>query len=300
MNLEQQSYQRIIENLYGGLYFVDRQRVITYWNKAAEQISGFSAEELVGKSCADNILTHVDAAGCGLYTGDCPLAATIKDGQPREAQVFLHHKQGHRVPVSVRVSTLTDEQGSIVGGIELFTDNSNLAVYQERVRELEKLALLDKLTGLANRAFIEKELETRWHEYRSLGIPFGLLFIDIDHFKQFNDAHGHDTGDEVLRFVANTFIANTRPFDIYGRWGGEEFIAIFRNVDAAALEQLGNRIRLLVANSYIMHNDQKLSLTISIGATIALPEDNADSLLRRADRLLYASKSGGRNRLTLG
>ena len=122
MELEKDSYERIIENLHDGLYFVDRDRVITYWNKAAEQISGFTANEVVGKSCSDNILTHVDSEGNSLCTGECPLAATIVDGNPREAEVYMHHKGGHRIPVSVRVSILTDRDGIIIGGIELFTD----------------------------------------------------------------------------------------------------------------------------------------------------------------------------------
>jgi len=157
MGLEKDSYERIIENLYDGLYFVDRDRVITYWNKGAERISGFTADEVVGKSCADNILTHVDSQGNSLCTGMCPLAATIADGTLREAELFMHHKDGHRIPVSVRFSTLTDRDGIIIGGVEVFTDISNQEATKLRVKELEKLALLDNLTQLANRNYIERE-----------------------------------------------------------------------------------------------------------------------------------------------
>jgi len=104
MSLEKDFYESIIENLYEGLYFVDRNRVIKYWNKAAEQISGYTANEVVGKSCSDNILNHVDSKGNNLCTGMCPLAATITDGKPREDEVYMHHKNGHRIPFSVRVS----------------------------------------------------------------------------------------------------------------------------------------------------------------------------------------------------
>ncbi|MBT3368514.1 MAG: PAS domain-containing protein [Nitrospina sp.] len=80
MSFENDSYERILENLHDGLYFVDRDRTITYWNNAAEQISGFTAVEVVGTSCSNNILTHVDSDGNKLCTGMCPLAATISDG----------------------------------------------------------------------------------------------------------------------------------------------------------------------------------------------------------------------------
>jgi diguanylate cyclase (GGDEF)-like protein/PAS domain S-box-containing protein len=300
MGLEKDSYERIIENLYDGLYFVDRDRVITYWNKGAERISGFTADEVVGKSCADNILTHVDSQGNSLCTGMCPLAATIADGTLREAELFMHHKDGHRIPVSVRVSTLTDKDGIIIGGVEVFTDISNQEATKLRVKELEKLALLDNLTQLANRNYIEREIQSRFEEKKRLNVPFGILFIDIDHFKKFNDSYGHDVGDEVLKFVANTFVANTRPFDLYGRWGGEEFIGIIRNINGKELELLGNRVRILIENSFIIHENEKLYVTISIGATLVNKKDTIDSLIKRADTLLYKSKAAGRNCLTIG
>lgn len=300
MGLEHRSYESILKNLHDGLYFVDKNRTITYWNRAAERISGFAAEEVVGKSCSDNILTHVNEAGESLCTGMCPLAATIKDGKAREAEVFMHNKSGHRVPVSVRVSTLKDDAGNIIGGIELFTDISSLSANEIRIRELEKLAFVDKLTQLANRSYVEKNLSDRFAELKDLKIPFGILFMDIDHFKRFNDTYGHDVGDQVLIYTGKTFTANSRPFDLYGRWGGEEFIGIIRNTDEKELKEVAERVRILVANSYIVCNDEKLNVTISVGATVAREGDTADTLLKRADTMLYASKSSGRNRVSVG
>ncbi|MFQ5485191.1 MAG: GGDEF domain-containing protein, partial [Desulfobacterales bacterium] len=235
-----------------------------------------------------------------LCTGMCPLAATITDGKPREDEVYMHHKDGHRIPVSVRVSTLTDRDGKIIGGVELFTDISNQAANQLRVKELKKLVLIDNLTQLANRSYIEREIQSRLEEKKRLNIPFGILFIDIDHFKKFNDTYGHDVGDDVLKFVANTFVSNARPYDLYGRWGGEEFIGIIRNISDKDLESLGNRIRSLIENSYIMHENEKLNVTTSIGATLVNANDSIDSLIKRADTNLYKSKKAGRNCLTIG
>ncbi|MGD9365723.1 MAG: diguanylate cyclase [Desulfobacteraceae bacterium] len=300
MNIEAYSYQEIIENLHDGLYFVDRNRIITYWNKAAEKISGFRADEVVGKSCADNVLAHVDSEGNSLCTGTCPLEATIEDGQFREADVYMHHKDGHRIPVSVRASALSDKEGKILGAIELFTDISHQTANELRVKELEKMALLDNLTQLANRNYIEKELQARFDEIKRYQVPFGILFMDIDHFKSFNDTYGHHVGDEVLKFVAGTFVANARPFDLFGRWGGEEFIGIIRNIRAEDLNRLGNRLRLLIENSYILHKDEKLNVTISIGATLVKENDTIESLTKRADAFLYESKAKGRNCLTMG
>src|SRR5512136_2856200 len=111
-------YRTIVENMHDGLYFVDRKRRITYWNKAAERITGYSAAEVVGVGCADNFLVHVDSAGRQLCTGSCPLVASMQDGCFHEAEVFLHHKQGHRLPVWVRTSPIRGPGGGFTGAVE--------------------------------------------------------------------------------------------------------------------------------------------------------------------------------------
>lgn len=300
VNLTELTYKKIIEDLREGIYIVDRDRRIVFWNRAAEKISGFSAEEVVGNHCADNILCHVEDTGCNLCCGDCPLASTIRSGRAQDRDVFLHHKNGHRVPVSVRVTPLTDDAGQIIGAVEMFSDISNKTANEQRLQELEKLALLDGLTQLANRRYLERELEARLEEMNRYDIPFGVLFMDIDNFKTVNDRYGHDTGDRVLQFVAGTLSANSRPFDLYGRWGGEEFVGVARNVTPANLKQMGQRLRRLVEKSFLLVAGERLRVTISLGATMALPEDSLHSLLQRADMLMYQSKRAGRNRLTLG
>lgn len=300
MHLDNVQLADVLENLHDGLYFTDTHRVITFWNHAAERITGYTAAEVLGRSCAANILVHVDTDGRSLCGGLCPLALTMADSVGREAEVFLRHKDGHRVPVLVRTGPLKDRAGQVVGGVELFTDLSNILANNSRVRELEQLALLDTLTQLANRAYLQREIEARFEEMRRYGIPFGLLFMDIDFFKRFNDTYGHDVGDAVLKLVANTFTANSRAFDVYGRWGGEEFVGVIRSIDAEDLVVLGNRMRVLVNQSFLMHDEARLGVSISLGATVAKPDDTAESLIKRADQLLYQSKKEGRNRLTLG
>ena len=300
MHLDNVQLADVLENLHDGLYCTDTHRVITFWNHAAERITGYPAAEVLGRSCAANIRVHVDTDGRSLCRGLCPLAMTMADCVGREAEVFLRHRDGHRVPVLVRTGPLKDRAGQVVGGVELFTDLSNILANNSRVRELEQLALLDTLTQLANRAYLQREIEARFEEMRRYGIPFGLLFMDIDFFKRFNDTYGHDVGDAVLKLVANTFTANSRAFDVYGRWGGEEFVGVIRSIDAEDLVVLGNRMRVLVNQSFLMHDEARLGVSISLGATVAKPDDTAESLIKRADQLLYRSKKEGRNRLTLG
>lgn len=293
-------YQKLLANIRDGVYFTDLDRRITFWNNAAENITGYSAEEVVGRRCRDNLLVHVDESGKCLCLGLCPLAGTMADQAPRQAKVYLHHKQGHRVPVSVRAIPLVNADDQVVGAAEFFTDLSSEETMQMRIQELESIALLDALTQLPNRHHLEPELISRFHEMERLGVHFGLVIMDIDHFKQFNDTYGHDVGDEVLRVVSKTLKSSLRPFDLVGRWGGEEFICILRAVDDEQLGVISDRIRRLVSTSTIRAEDQPLNITVSIGATIAKTTDTADILIKRADTLMYASKKNGRDQVTLG
>ena len=290
-------YRKLIENLGEGVYFVDRERRITFWNKAAEKITGFRSKEVVGRRCMDQVLTHVDDAGRCLCVGECPLSETIADGKERQTEVYLHHKQGHRVPVHIRTTPIVDETGNLIGAVELFTDNSRNLGLEERLAELERLALLDPLTHLPNRRYLESHLQARFAELRRNDWPFGVLFTDIDHFKRVNDRYGHETGDKVLQLVARTLNANSRPFDIVGRWGGEEFITVIANsADVSRLSQVGDRLRAMVAQS-ALREQPGLRVTVSAGAALANPDDTIETLLRRADEKLYQAKNSGRNRV---
>ncbi|MCF6178090.1 MAG: sensor domain-containing diguanylate cyclase [Geopsychrobacter sp.] len=294
------NYENLLENLSDGLYFVDCDRRITRWNRAAERITGYTAQEVIGSRCADNILVHVDDAGQILCNTHCPLTACLNDDQTHAVEVYLHHKDGHRVPVHVRANPIYDQDGTIIGVAELFTDTSEKAANQQRIIELEKLALLDQLTQLANRHYLEAELVARFDEMARYGLSFGLLFIDIDHFKQFNDNYGHDAGDLALQNVAKTLLSVARPFDLFGRWGGEEFIGIIRNIDRDGLKIVGQRCHSLIAQTYVPLAQKLENITVSMGATLARPAETADALLKRADSLMYQSKQQGRNRMTLG
>ncbi|MGD8386441.1 MAG: sensor domain-containing diguanylate cyclase [Desulfobacteraceae bacterium] len=294
------NYKEMLDNLYDGVYFVDPDRRIQYWNRAAERITGFEAGEVVGRSCSDNILMHVDEEGKSLCHGDCPLAATLRDGKPRGVDVFLHHRNGHRLPIAIRVTPLRDGTGNLIGAVEVFSDISDKMACFFRVQELEKLAMLDALTQLPNRVYLEQELRSRIEEYERYDLVSGVLFMDIDHFKHFNDTYGHDLGDEVLKTLGATLLHNSRLFDLFGRWGGEEFLGIVRNVDAEGLERVGKRSRTMIRASRVRRQAENLQVTVSIGGTLLKEGDTVDSVVRRADALMYQSKKDGRDRFTIG
>ncbi len=299
MEMDQKEFFReIIENMYDGVYVVDTKRRILFWNKAAERISGFPAKKMVGSYCFDNILNHVTEKGTPLCLKGCPLHATIADGQPREAEVFLHHAEGHRVPVLVRTAPIRDENGKITGAVEVFSDNSLLFSTRRHMRKLEETASLDPLTGIGNRRRMETRLQYALAEFQQHRIRFGILFLDIDYFKRVNDTYGHEVGDRVLRMLANTLRKNIRGDDAVARWGGEEFIVLLSNIDLDSLEAVAKKLCALIKASSITVNGSSLQVTVSIGGALVRYEDDAASLLRRADQNMYKSKLAGRDRVT--
>jgi diguanylate cyclase (GGDEF)-like protein len=240
---------------------------------------------------------HVDSRGTLLCRDLCPLAATMLDGVERTADIYLQHKSGHRVSVNIRTTPLRDDRGAVTGGVEVFTDNTQKLSAIARMEAFEKLAYLDPLTGTANRRFAEITLHSRYEEFKRYGWPFGLIFIDVDRFKNINDEYGHSAGDEVLKMVAKTLMNSARSFDVVARWGGDEFIAVIANVDSDQLIATANRFRTLVEQSSRAAGPVR-QVTISAGATLARGDDTEETLLERADKLMYASKNAGKNRVS--
>ena len=292
-------YKELLDQLSDGVYFVDRERRIQYWNEGAYRLTGYQAKDVIGRCCQDNILCHVDYSGKRLCLDGCPLTACIADGSRHEGNVLLRHKQGRRVPVNVRVQPIRGADGSIVGAIEIFSDDSAHTEALRKAEALNRLAFLDHLTQQPNRRFLEMSLNTAMSQYQVHHDPFGVLMLDLDRFKDINDTFGHSCGDRVLQEVAKTLAGSLRPTDIVGRWGGDEFLAITDHVNAELLRGLAERCVAMVNQTSISGAEAALiSLSVSVGATLAGGGVTAEELIQRADKLLYESKTAGRNRAT--
>jgi len=291
-------FKQVMDNLLDGVYFTDRERRIIYWNQAAEHLSGYRAEEVVGKRCADSLLVHVDDFGHLLCEGECPLSRAIADGRPHRAEVYLHHKDGHRVPVEVRVSPIQGAGGEIVGAFEIFNDNSRQRAVRERAQELARWAFLDPASQVGNRHYLEQQLAQHLDQHSKLGTPFGIMLADVDEFKKINDTYGHIAGDAALLTVARTLSNCLRASDVIGRWGGDEFLVMFPGLARETLAIRCEKCRALVACSTVPTEGSPFRVTISVGAAMVAPGDSPESLLKRADQNLYISKQSGRNRVT--
>ncbi|MDL2218624.1 sensor domain-containing diguanylate cyclase, partial [Christensenellaceae bacterium OttesenSCG-928-M15] len=293
----QELYLNIINNLSDGIYFVDNDRKILFWNKAAEEITGYSAEEIVGKHCQETMLNHIDMDGRPLCAIGCPLFATVIDGKQRKDNVFLRHKRGHRLPICVNIFPMR-ENGEIIGAIEVFAQNSPMVYNDDLVEHLSDVAMHDALTKLPNRRYLESFLDYKFSEYGRFGREFAVLFADIDGFGSFNNTYGHDLGDKVLANIAQSLQRSVRKNDLVGRWGGEEFLGIYSITQPYDAPIIAEKFRRLVATTDVEHEGESLSVSVSVGVVVVKPEDDVHTLIERADKCMYKSKQAGKNRVT--
>lgn len=294
------SYRELLDGVTDGVYLIDASLRVLFGNRGAERLTGYAPSEAIGQSCVEGPLGHVDAQGRPLTEDACPLRATLRDGEERECETFFHHRDGRRVPLSVRVSPIHG-RGGVLAVVETFSDATPRRLLEEQIAELTRLASMDPLTGLPNRRFAESVLESDLASLQRYGWTFGVLFLDVDHFKLFNDEFGHEVGDDALRVTARALARSVRASDVVARWGGEEFVALLRGVDREALTVFSERCRATVEAAGGPGDSLPLPrpITVSIGGAVAEPSDTAESLLARADAMMYRSKREGRNRVSV-
>jgi diguanylate cyclase (GGDEF)-like protein/PAS domain S-box-containing protein len=263
---------------------------ITSWNRGAEQLYGYSADEAIGRPSG---LTETPERGGEWQT----LLKTVFSGQSVDNfETERVRKDGTRIAVSLTVSPVTDANGHIVSAAIIARDTTARVQYEQRLRHM---ADHDQLTGLFNRRRFEEELKRELARAgRYAADHSAVLSIDIDNFKGINDSAGHAAGDAVLAHVAHVLAHRSRASDVIARLGGDEFAVLLSSVGAddarTAAEQLLGEIR----SSPATYGGKPFRVTASIGV-VAFESDDATAgeVLVNADLAMYAAKTAGRDRV---
>ena len=292
----------ILDTISDGIYVTNARREIVYWSVGAERITGYPAEEVIGKHCYDDLLVHKDLSGKRLCFDGCPLEDCIAHRSERTVnEVLLKRKNGERLPVYVKASTF-EEDGEVFG-VEIFGELESVAGQDlaSQVQALSDSSITDALTGLFNRRYLDAALEQDFALFQRLGRRYGVIQFDIDGFKSVNDTLGHAAGDDAIRFVADVLGSGVRKMDVAARWGGDEFVVICAVSDAEDLRVYGERLLTMIRDSrFDTARDAGLTLTLSAGASLVDDADaDADSALRRADHAMYEAKEAGRDRMAI-
>lgn len=299
MRIDDNIIKIILNNISDGIIIRNRTTGVEYWNRTMELLTGYTFDEVKGRVCTETLM-HTDENGEFLCkTQSCPYAKALNSDGIFTDFLYIKHKNGHRFPVVSSIIKI-DSEGLLSNFIEIVMNKSNDFYYQERIRNLQNLALIDPLTRIPNRRFMKSELAKHIEKAKRENLSSAIIFMDIDDFKQFNDNYGHNVGDELLVNIAKTLINAIRKYDIIGRWGGEEFIALVEDVDAQILEKITNKILKLVRATSILHNGKYIGSTISIGAHIVDLNMSVEKNIEAADILMYKSKQNGKNRITIG
>ncbi len=291
-------FRHILDAITDGVYVTSADREVVYWSAGAERITGYRADEVVGRHCHDNILVHTDLHGRQLCFDGCPLQECIDTGRERAVnEVFLKRRDGERLAVYVKTTVFEiDDQRY---GVEIFGELETVAGKQltAQVQELSDSAISDPLTGLFNRRYLDAALAQQFALFRRLGRKYGVIQLDIDEFKAINDTLGHAVGDEAIRFVAAILSDNVRKMDVAARYGGDEFVVICSLATPDALAGYGRRLVRLISDSrFAAAEEAGLRVTVSAGGTlVALEDENERSALARADGAMYAAKHSGRD-----
>jgi diguanylate cyclase (GGDEF)-like protein len=159
----------------------------------------------------------------------------------------------------------------------------------------------DPMTGIYNKGYLMEALEAEFKRAKALHTDFSLLFFDLDHFKKVNDNYGHDAGDYVLKEFARLVRTNfLKPKDVFARYGGEEFVILLSKTNGVAAGELAEKIRAAIETNAFIYEGKRLPITTSLGvAELRTDIESAPTLLKLADKALYAAKTGGRNRVVV-
>ncbi|MBU6475490.1 MAG: GGDEF domain-containing protein [Alphaproteobacteria bacterium] len=286
----------IVERFEDGIVAIDSHHCIILFNEGASRIFGYAPEEVMGRHLNillperfhlqhDLMIEEFGAAG-----------AAVKKSSHRSRQVFGRRKNGEEFEASIFIIN-TGLGGLRPGYAAVVRDISEDKRTED---ELMRLAATDPLTGAFNRREFKALADEESLRANRYNRPLSIMMLDLDHFKRLNDTYGHAAGDKALQRFTTLCCNALRTIDIFGRWGGEEFVTLLPETDAEGAVIIAERLRKLVNQSLLVFNEHKISITASIGiAQYRAGELTVEGPLSRADSAVYDAKKAGRNRISV-
>ncbi len=292
----EERYRELFDNANDMVITIDLKGNITSVNKMAEEITGYTVEDVIGKNVS--CLLHPDHLKKARKMIECKLrgeAKTVYD-------LNIVSKDGRITPSEIS-SNLMFQSGQPVG-VQAFV--RNITERNKMLNKLRNMSFKDGLTGLANRRYFDEALNNEWKRAKRESHPLSLVLIDIDSFKSYNDTYGHQEGDTCLKNISSVIKPySKRPGDLAARYGGEELALILPCANSQNAFKIAEKIRKRVQTLKITHNGSNVNgcKTVSISAGVATLAPDTDSsqsiLINLADKALYSAKNQGRNQVIL-
>ncbi len=292
-------FRSILETLPTGVYLVDRNRKILFWNSGAEEITGYLRQDVVGHFLREHLLATSDELKDADSDPTDPLSGVFRDGKSTTANVSILHKEGYRVPIVLRSVPIRSERGAIVVAAECFDINISASDRTRRHAVIAESGCLDEVLGIPARTFMEPHLRERVTAFAERQIPFGILLIQVDQMDHLRAARGPGVVPAVLRVAARTIENSLRTTDLVGCWSENQFLVVLMECKETEVERVAHRIMKMICQSEIEWWGDKISVTAAFGGAGSRPGDTLELLVGRAGKSLLRSIAEGGNRVTI-
>lgn len=299
----------IVQNIDVGVVVLDLDYRIEVWNSFMENHSGRILSE-VSQQSLFAVFAEIDEAWFRAKAESVVLLGTRAFSIWEQRPYLVHFKSYQPITgveafmyQNVTLLPLRDSTGAIAHICVVIYDVTDVAINKRQLEfsndKLQELSRTDRLTGLANRGYWEERLTEEFARHQRYGGRLALMMLDIDHFKRINDTYGHAVGDQAIKALAGVIKTHVRNADIAGRYGGEEFGVVLLDTAVEGARLLAERLREAVEAMRLDVLGTPVAFTISIGITdLSVPLGNHEQMIQQADRALYESKHGGRNRVS--
>jgi diguanylate cyclase len=292
--------QQIFDTVNIGMVTLNKELVVTQWNRWMAQHSGLAWEQVVGSP----IFEHFPELHTAKFIKTCKAVLAFGNfsffSQKLHQFLFPFKPIGsfgvkfEHMQQNCTMGPLRGDDNSITGIFIVVHDVTELANYEQKLMELN---IRDGLTGIYNRRYFDSQLSAECERHRRYGRELSLIIMDIDFFKSINDTHGHQCGDQVLKTVAGGIASSIRKSDCMARYGGEEFACLLPETGLKNALLVAENFRKHVEETAIIHQGADIRVTVSLGVSGYAPGDSSETLLERADRALYQAKRTGRNKV---
>jgi diguanylate cyclase (GGDEF)-like protein/PAS domain S-box-containing protein len=292
--VSEELYLALLHSLTEGMCLIDRKGVIRFWNRAAEELSGYTPSEALAARRLDDVLSYCDQAG---QLVPALALETLVDGHERTGRLFLRHKEGHRLPVRTRSITVRSSTGELLGAMDLFEIVDRLTPRQTAPDCLPEQP--GDCDVVETPEFLAAHLKQRLEQVRHPGRPSGVLLIDVDRLADQAQRFGREAGDRLLSTVIRTTAMCLRDEDVCGYWNDDAILVVLYVANEDALCQVAERLRALIQASAIRWWGESLSVTVTIGATMLNADDSITSVANRVEASAAEGVAAGGDRVVL-
>lgn len=260
---------RLLDSIYDGVYIVNRQRKIIHWNKAAEQMTGYTKDEVMGKSCGDNILNHIDENGMLLCRSACPILKVFSSGEPLDTKVYPKAKDGKRFPVETHISLVYDEAGQVIASIEVFRDISQQEEY--RILQEKFNSMIRKYVSSTTYSDVKARLNSDNHQHKPQVQDLTVFYLDIVNFTSFSE---NNQPEDVVNMLNELFgiceVITKECFGDIDKFIGDAIMAVFSDANDAVRAALQIINRSLPEMNRIRQENHEKPIQVRIGINSGL------------------------------